>query len=188
MPGLNYPAPIMPVTLYDSLEQDKKQLEYAVPVATGANFPAATIVSVNASGQAQNYDPAVHNVALSHEATHELVTVEQGPWLYKTGGKSNVYLVLIEGKRLVFTASWTGTTPVIYDPGTHLGQQFELAIDPVSGYTFIDLTTAGTGPFKIVGLYEAPGLPEPTNTALPDERRQNARVIVEVDPTAVFIP
>ena len=185
MSGPSLVTPIMPVNLFDHLPDEHKQLE-ELPVATGANFPAATLVSVNASGQVQNYDPAVNNIALSQEAVSDVVNVEAGPQLF-VAQKSSAYIVLLEGKRLVMTAGWTGGTPVILDP-THIGQQFGAAIDPVSGYTFIDLTTAGVGPFTIIGVYEAPGLPEPFNTALPAERRYNARVIVEVDPTAVYVP
>lgn len=183
MAGVNRIAPVMPVDFYDHLQDNTKQLE-VVPTDPTATFPAATIVSVNSSGNAQDYDPAIHNVAVSEEAVSDLVNVEAGPQLFVTR-KSNVYLALIKGHRLVMTAGWTGSTPVILDP-SHIGNQFELAIDPNSGYTFIDLTTAGSGPFTIVGVYNAPGLPEPFNTSLPTERRLNARVIVEVDPTVVF--
>lgn len=185
MPGPSLVTPIMPVNLFDHLTDEQKQLE-ELPVATGASFPAATLVSVNSSGQVQDYDPAVHNMALSQEAVSDVVNVEAGPHLF-VAQKSSVYVVLLQGKRLVMTASWTGGTPVILDP-THIGQQFEASIDPASGYTFIDLTTAGSGPFTILDVYEAPGLPEPFNTALPAERRYNARVIVEVDPTTVYVP
>jgi len=186
MAGPNKTAPIMPVNFYDHLKPWAKDLEI-VPVGAGANFPPATIVSVDATGNAVNYDPAVHNVAVSEEGVSDLVNVESGPQLF-VANKSQVYLALIEGHRLVMTASFTGATPVIYDPTLHLNQQFEIVIDPNSGFTFVDLTTVGAGPFTIVDLYSAPGLPEPLNTALPTERRINARVVVEVDPAAVFTP
>jgi len=184
MAGVSKITPIMPVNLYDHLVDEVKQLA-ELPVASGADFPAATLVSVNSSGEVQNYDASVHNVALSQEGLRDLVSVEAGPQLF-VAQKSSVYVVLIPGKRLVMTASWTGTTPVIYDPASHDGQVFEAAIDPTSGYTFIDLTTAGSGPFKIIGLYFAPGLPDPTNPSASDEEKYNARVVVEVDSSAVF--
>ncbi len=189
MAGPSKVAPIMPVNFYDHLAPWEKQLEI-LPVGSGATFPAATIVTVDASGNAVNYDAAVHNVAVSEEGASDLVNVAKGPQLF-VGSKTEVYVAPIGGKRLIMTASYTGTTPVIYDPATHQGKQFELAIDPVTGFTFIDLTTVGAttpGPFTIVDLYVAPGLPEPLNTALPTDRRVNARVIVEVDPAAVYTP
>ena len=185
MPGLNPIQPILPVNLYDQLADETKQLE-ELPVATGATFPPATLVSVNGAGQVQDYDATIHNMALSQEGVKDIVNVEAGPQLFVVS-KSSAYVVLIQGKRLVMTASWTGGTPVILDP-THIGQQFEAAIDPTSGYTFIDLTTAGSGPFTILAVYEAPGLPEPFNTGLPASKRYNARVIVEVDPATVYVP
>lgn len=188
MAGPSKKAPIMPVNFYDHLTAWTKQLEI-VPLGTGATFPAATIVTIDGSGNAVNYDTAVHNVAVSEEAAGDLVNVEAGPQLF-AAAKSEVYVVPIGDKRLIMTAGYTGATPVIYDPATHLNQKFEGVIDSASGFVFIDLTTVGsaTGPFTIVGLYEAPGLPEPLNTSLPTDRRVNARVIVEVDPTAVYTP
>lgn len=185
MAGVSAVKPIMPVEWMAEPDDDKRQLGL-VELATGATFPADAIVLVNAAGQATDYVAgSTDAIAVSEEAANDMVNVEAGPQLF-AASKSEVYVHLIKGRKLVMTASWTGATPVILDP-THIGQNFEVAIDPNSGNTFIDLTTAGTGPFTIVSVYECPDCPDPFNTSISALKRRNARVIVEVDPAREYV-
>jgi len=183
---LNPVFPIMPVYKMHGHQNTTKWTELVKP-ATGADFPAQTLVSVNGANEVQAYDLAIHNIAISTEAAKDPIVgaVKAGPYFYATE-KDEVLLDLIGDAKLVMTASWTGGTPVIYDPATHENQPFEAAVDPATGLVFIDLTTVGAGPFTIRGLYQAPHTPDPLNTGLPNDKRYNARVIVEVDPAIVF--
>lgn len=184
MAGVNAVKPIMPVAFMAGAKQDERYLDI-VSLASSATFPADALVLVNGSGQAVNYAAgSTDPIAVSEEAASDLVNIEAGPQLFATK-KKDVYVHLIKGRKLVMTASWTGGTPVILDP-SHIGQHFEAAIDPTSGNTFIDLTTAGSGPFTIEGVYECADCPEPFNTALSSLRRRNARVIVSVDPARQY--
>jgi len=185
MAGVSAVKPILPVDWMAEPEDDKRQLAI-VDLAAGATFPADALVLVNGSGQATDYvagstDP----IAVSEEAANDMVNLEAGPQLF-AASKNNVYVHLIKGRKLVMTASWTGGSPVILDP-SHIGQQFEAAIDPNSGNTFIDLTTAGSGPFTILGVYECPDCPAPFNTTISALKRRNARVIVAVDPAREYV-
>ncbi len=177
--------PILPV--FKSIgHQDTSKWTELVKLGAGATFPVSTLVSINGSNEVVDYDTAIHNIAISVEAANDAVAnVRAGPHIF-AASKDEVLVDLIKDARLIMTASYTGSTPVIYDPATHEGQQFEAAIDPDSGLAFIDLTTVGSGPFTIVGLVEGPGFPNPLNTNASTELRLNARVIVEVDPAAVF--
>lgn len=178
--------PIQPVFKANGHADYTKWTEL-VKLGAGATFPALTLVSVNASNEVVNYDTVIHNMAISVEAANDAVAnVRAGQHIFAPS-KDRVLVDLIGDSHLIMTASYTGGTPVIYDPATHDGQQFEGAIDPVSGFVFIDLTTAGSGPFTIVRQVKAPGLPDPTNTSLSTEKRLNARVEVAVDPTTVFV-
>lgn len=179
MAGVNAVKPIMPVAFMAGDKQDERYLGI-VELASAATFPADALVLVNGSGQATDYAAgSTDPIAVSEEAASDLVNIEAGPQLF-AAKKKDVYVHLIKGRKLVMTASWTGGTPVVLDP-THIGQQFEAAVDPDSGNTFIDLTTAGSGPFTIEAVYECPDCPNPFNTSISSLRRRNARVIVSVD-------
>lgn len=184
MAGVSAVKPIMPVEFTAQPEEHKKQLDI-VEVASGASFPADALVLINGSGQATDYVAgSTDDIAVSEEAASDIVNVEAGPQLF-VSSKSKVYVVPIKGRKLIMTASWTGGTPVILDP-THIGQQFEAAVDAASGNTFIDLTTAGSGPFTIEAVYECADCPDPFNSVASAERRRNARVIVSVDPAREY--
>ena len=185
MPGPSVYQPVRPVTFYNHLNIHGGDMVILPPGPT-ADFPAGAIVSVNPSGQAVEYDSAIHNVAVAHEGVDDGgLNVEAGPHLF-VARKSQLYVILIKDRLLVMTAGYTGSTPIPLDP-THIGDQFELYIDPTTGYTAIDLTTAGSGPFTIRRVLSE-GRPEDSFWGLPDDYRVNARVVVEVDPAIVYAP
>lgn len=184
MAGLVPGYGILPVDFYDFTD-DEKRIGDKFPVnPSSPGFPFGTLITLDGTPkQVRQFDPATYSVAYAHESDDDFgLNIQAGPQVF-VPRKDDVYVIPVDDKRLVMTASWTGGTPVFLDP-THIGQQFELALDPATGYTFVDLTTAGGGPAKIVDYLFIPGGPRPFDTSLPDDLRKNARVIVEIDPAA----
>ena len=192
MAGPSDKYPIKAVELFDT-PQDLTRWGVKLTVGTlTSDFPAATLVSVNASDEVVNYDETTGGIALTYEGSNDVgLNIVAGTSLYASR-KSEVHVLPIGGKRLIMTAGSSGGTTVLQS--TDIGKSFDVAIDSASGYAYVDLdnpydaTLNPTAPAKIVDLLFVPDGPRPYDTTLSTDQRLNARVVVEIDSSLVYTP
>lgn len=192
MAGPSKKYPIKAVELFDA-PQDLARWGVKLSVGTlTSDFPAATLISVNSSGEVVNYDEATGGIALTYEGSNDSgLNIVAGTDLFASR-KSEVHVLPIGGKRLIMTAGSSAGTTVLQT--THIGQSFDIVIDSASGYAYVDLdapydaTVNPTAPAKIVDLLFVPDGPRPYDTSLSTDQRLNARVVVEIDSALVYTP